>query len=79
MIAFVWPQLRPIAIALLVFVITCVVEVFQLWQPAWLQAIRATLPGRLILGNTFTGSDFLYYGIGCVIGWCWLRWLKPQR
>jgi hypothetical protein len=50
----------------------------QLWQPAWLQAMRATLPGRLVLGNTFVWSDFLYYVLGCVIGWLWLRWLQPQ-
>ena len=31
---------------------TCAIEFLQLYQPHWLQAIRATWPGRLILGTT---------------------------
>lgn len=78
LVALIWPKLRPAAIALTVFLTTCLVECLQLWQPAWLQAIRATLPGRLVLGNSFTWSDFLYYAIGGWIGWLWLRWLAPK-
>ncbi len=78
LVAVIWPRLRPGAIALLVFITTCLLEFLQLWQPAWLQAIRGTLPGRLVLGNTFIWSDFPYYAIGCFLGWLWLRWLYPQ-
>jgi glycopeptide antibiotics resistance protein len=52
---------------------TCAIELLQLWQPPWLQAIRATLPGRLVLGNSFTWTDFPVYFIGCFIGWLWMR------
>ena len=79
LVALLWPRLRPAAIAVTVFIATCLLEVLQLWQPDWLQAIRATLPGRLVLGNTFTWSDFPYYAIGCLIGWLWLRWLYPEE
>jgi hypothetical protein len=51
----------------------------QLWQPPWLQAVRATLLGRLVLGNTFTWGDFLYYAIGCGLGWLWLRAIRTRR
>ncbi|MEM9119605.1 MAG: DUF2809 domain-containing protein [Cyanobacteria bacterium P01_F01_bin.56] len=77
LVAVMWPRLRPGAIALMVLLTTCVLEFLQLWQPDWLQAIRATLPGRLVLGNTFTWGDFPYYAIGCCLGWLWLRWLTP--
>jgi hypothetical protein len=77
LVAWLRPHWRPGAIALGVFLATVVLEFLQLWQPAWLQAIRATLPGRLVLGNTFVWSDVLYYIIGCVLGWLWLRWLSP--
>jgi hypothetical protein len=78
LVALIWPRLRPAAIALIVFLATCLLEFLQLWQPDWLQAIRATLPGRLVLGNSFTWSDFPYYAIGCFLGWLWLRWLYPK-
>lgn len=59
-----------------VFVFACAIEVLQLWQPPWLQAIRATLPGRLILGTTFLWDDFPPYLAGCLIGWGWVKCLR---
>jgi len=55
-------------LALGVFGVTSVFEFLQLWQPDWLQAWRATLPGKLILGTTFVPLDFLYYALGCLLG-----------
>ncbi|NJN21099.1 MAG: DUF2809 domain-containing protein [Leptolyngbya sp. RL_3_1] len=78
LVAWFWPRGKAFTIALSVFVATCLLEVLQLWQPPWLQAIRATLPGRLVLGNTFTWSDFPYYAIGCGLGWLWLRVLERR-
>lgn len=79
LMAWFWPATKPVAIALTVFIATCLLEFLQLWQPDWLQAIRATLPGRLVLGNTFTWGDFPYYVMGCLGGCLWLRWLDPQK
>lgn len=78
LIAYLWPHLSALWVAVGVLVATCGLEVLQLWQPLWLQAIRATLPGRLILGNSFSWSDFLYYIIGCGLGWLWLRSLQVK-
>jgi hypothetical protein len=75
LVAVIWPRLAPGWVALGVLVATCLLEVLQLWQPAWLQAVRATLPGRLVLGSTFSPSDFWYYLIGAGLGWLGLRWL----
>jgi hypothetical protein len=55
-------------IAVTVFVATCVIEFLQLYQPAWLQAVRATWLGRMILGTTFNWWDFPAYLMGCVSG-----------
>jgi hypothetical protein len=60
-------------IPLLVFFATCGVEFLQLWHPPLLEAMRSTLLGRLILGTTFVWGDFIYYAIGSVLGWLWLR------
>jgi hypothetical protein len=69
----VWPRARAWVVAAAVLAATCGVEVLQLWHPAWLDAIRATRPGGLLLGSTFVWSDFPWYLIGAALGWGWLR------
>jgi Protein of unknown function (DUF2809) len=68
--------IAPISIGVLV--VTSALEALQLWKTPILDAMRATVVGRLLLGTTFVWSDFFYYAIGCLIGWLWLlqiwRW-----
>lgn len=78
LVAFLFPQASPIWTAVGVCLATCVVEFLQLWHPPFLEAMRATLPGRLVLGNSFTWSDFLSYFIGSLLGWVWMRTLRQQ-
>lgn len=73
LVVFIWPQISALWAAVAVCVVTCLLEFLQLWQPPFLQAIRATLIGRLVLGNTFQWSDFPYYFIGSFLGWAWVR------
>ncbi len=68
-----------IKISLGVFVITCVLEVLQLWHPPLLEQIRSTLVGRLLLGTTFSWWDFPHYAIGCILGWLWLKKLDESN
>ena len=75
LVALIWPRLAQGWVALGVLVATCLLEVLQLWQPAWLQAVRATLPGRLVLGSTFSPSFFGFYLMGAGVGGGGLRWL----
>ncbi|MEZ6133131.1 MAG: DUF2809 domain-containing protein [Planctomycetaceae bacterium] len=62
-----------VRIAVGVFMVTCLIEFLQLWKPEWLQTIRATVPGRLILGTTFSWWDFPAYLVGCLTGIFLLR------
>ncbi|EAW34615.1 DUF2809 domain-containing protein [Lyngbya sp. PCC 8106] len=78
LVVFILPRLSPGWVAFWVFIVTSVLEFMQLWKPPFLQAIRATLVGRLLLGNSFVWGDFLYYVIGCVVGWLILRTLKTK-
>ena len=48
--------------------LTCALEFLQLWNPPLLAEIRATLPGRLVLGTTFSATDFLGYALGLLLG-----------
>jgi hypothetical protein len=76
LVALFLPKASPFRIAVGVCIATCGLEFLQLWQPPWLQALRATLLGRLVLGNVFTWSDFFSYFIGSFVGWVWLRSLR---
>lgn len=81
--AFLFPTIRPIWVASWVLVATCVLEGLQLWQnPVYLSA-KATFLGRLVLGNTFTATDFPAYFMGSFTGWIWVtllhrRWLNDR-
>jgi hypothetical protein len=69
LILFCFPKASPLRVSISVFAITCGLEVLQLWKPPFLEALRATLPGRLVLGNTFSWADFPAYGIGSGFGY----------
>ncbi|HEY9831335.1 MAG TPA: DUF2809 domain-containing protein [Stenomitos sp.] len=78
LIAVLFPKASPLWTAIGVCLATCLVEFLQLWQPPFLQALRATFPGRLVLGNSFTWSDFISYFIGSFLGWVWM-WALRQK
>jgi hypothetical protein len=44
------------------------VEFSQLYQADWINAIRHTTLGHLVLGSTFSAPDLLAYTVGVVIG-----------
>ncbi|MGB0862686.1 MAG: DUF2809 domain-containing protein [Saprospiraceae bacterium] len=45
------------------------IEITQLYQGDWLNEIRKTLFGKLVLGSGFLWSDFICYTIGIFIGY----------
>ena len=47
--------------------ISVLVEVSQLYQADWINGIRRTLVGALVLGNSFVWSDLLCYMSGCFL------------
>jgi Protein of unknown function (DUF2809) len=67
------PKALPLRVSGTVFLLTCSLEFLQLWHPPLLQLIRATLPGRLVLGNTFSWTDFPAYGAGSLAGYFWVK------
>lgn len=79
LVQFCYPKASAAWTAIAICLATCLIEFLQLWQPPFLQAIRATLPGRLVLGNTFMWSDFPPYFIGSFLGWLWIKRLKRWK
>lgn len=67
-IAIIKPASSAARIALIVLGVTCVLEFLQLWHPLWLERIRRTFLGRVLLGTTFDWTDFPPYLAGALIG-----------
>lgn len=50
------------------FIFSCLIEISQLYKSDWINNIRNTTIGSLILGNGFLESDLICYAIGIFIG-----------
>ena len=61
-----------------VLLITCALEALQLWHPPWLEALRGTPAGRLLLGTTFSWSDVPPYFGGAVLGGAFVKWVADR-
>ena len=70
---------RALVIATSVFMVTCFLEVLQLWHPEFLEIIRSYFIGRTLLGTSFNLYDFIYYFIGSGIGYLILTRLQKLR
>ncbi len=67
-LAFVFVKRPAWQLALTALVISYVVECAQLLTMPWLVSLRATLPGRLLLGSGFVWADFPRYTAGALLG-----------
>lgn len=65
-----WPAWK---LATTGFTASALVEVSQLWHPAWLDALRRTRPGALLLGWGFQAADLLAYALGAGAAWLLIR------
>ena len=75
-VAIFWPSKRfALRISILVVLVVCGLEFFQLYNPEPLASFRRTRFGAALLGNTFVWNDIPPYFIGGFIGWLVLRLL----
>jgi hypothetical protein len=58
--------------------IATAIELFKLYDAAWLDAFRRTLPGIILLGRIFTLRDIAAYWIAIVIAAILERVVLPQ-
>lgn len=66
--AFVKPSAPTSQLAFLALVSSYAVEFSQLYQAPWINAIRITTAGHLVLGSKFSWLDICSYTIGVAIG-----------
>jgi hypothetical protein len=65
-----WPLNR---IAWGAFLYSSAIEFTQLIKTPWLDALRPTIFGKLMLGSTFVPMDLVYYFLGSWLGWWLIR------
>jgi glycopeptide antibiotics resistance protein len=76
LVQLLYPRASPKWTAIGMLLANCAIEFLQLWQAPFLQDFRVTLPGRLLLGNTFLWDDFPPYFVGCFLGWIGIKLLR---
>jgi hypothetical protein len=76
--AMLWPRLSPFRISLIVLGITSLLECLQLWHPPLLETVRSGFIGKTLIGTTFMWWDFPHYMAGCVLGWCWIQFIRTS-
>lgn len=62
------PRARTSRIAAAAVAACFAIELSQAYHAPWLDAIRATLPGRLVLGQGFHAFDLVCYVLGVALG-----------
>ena len=77
------PSGRPVALGGLAFLVSLLVEVSQLLRVDWLDALRATRSGGLVLGSGFLWIDLARYlaGATAIVGLeiLWARVVRGLR
>ncbi|MCX7792018.1 MAG: DUF2809 domain-containing protein [Chloroflexaceae bacterium] len=68
LVALAWPHWATWRLGLVALGACYAIELSQLIQAPWLDALRGTLPGRLVLGTGFLWSDLTCYAVGVSLG-----------
>jgi hypothetical protein len=67
-IGMVWPRLSTARAAAFAMAFSVTIEFTQIYHAPWIDAVRKTLPGALILGSGFAWADMGSYVVGVAIG-----------
>lgn len=78
-IAFIKPAMPAVRLAGAALALAWVIEASQLYQAPWLNALRASTPGHLVLGTGFQWLDLLAYAIGIAGGLLGDWWIAGCR
>ena len=67
-IGLLFPRLSTMATAASALIFSFMVETSQLYHAPWIDVIRSTRLGALVLGSVFNWPDFPAYTLGVLIG-----------
>jgi hypothetical protein len=66
--AIVLPMSSTPVVAAIALAICSAIEISQLYHAPWIDAVRETWPGKLLLGSVFAWADFAAYLAGIATG-----------
>jgi len=75
---FLLKRRKPATIALFAIAFSFCIEISQLYHAPFIDAVRATRLGGLILGFGFLWTDLLCYMVGISVGFC-LEWIFGRK
>ena len=78
-VCLIAPSVSGLLVSTTVLLVTCLLEVLQLWHPPLLQPVRSTFIGQAILGDTFDWSDFPYYAAGALAGYLLVKRVQSKN
>jgi len=67
-VGFLAPRIRTRTAAAIALVFCAAIEGSQLYRAPWIDAVRETVPGHLVLGQGFHAFDLVCYAIGVALG-----------
>lgn len=68
MVGFLFPKPAGNKVIMISLAFCYMIEITQLYHAEWIDSIRLTLPGKLILGSVFSWGDILSYTAGILLG-----------
>lgn len=68
-IGFLFPTKNSLKVALVSVFICYLIEFLQLYQAEWINAVRSSTLGALVLGSGFLWSDIICYTFGGITGY----------
>jgi hypothetical protein len=78
-IGFLFPTVKTLKITLISISICYSIELLQLYQSEWINAIRNNKLGGLILGFDFLWSDLISYTFGGITGYILEKIFHPKQ
>lgn len=79
MLSFVFIN-RPLKQLVIISLFFCYgIELSQLYQAVWINQIRQTTFGKLVLGQVFSWGDMLCYTLGVIIGILSVAMMEPHK
>ena len=79
LVSVLGPRLSRISIAIITLFISFAVEFSQLLRYPWLDSVRGTTLGHLVLGSTFNALDLAAYAVGALAAFCVDSMLSSSR
>jgi len=69
LLGLLWPTWSSARVGAAALAFAFSIEISQLYHAPWLDAVRATAVGSLVLGHGFLWSDLVCYSVGVLLGY----------